>query len=357
MVNVLNSQSQQELVLSYCMAKVYGAEQVFDSAPESEYALQADGTVLVTSGKPPKTKEQRFREGQRMQMELETGGGPVVQDCASSLYWFGTWHNQPGPTKEKVMEILAKAKADLEEIDKMLDARLVEILPKPPVMQRESLSTPPTNPSGPPSQIPAVALNNRGVARQDKGDLDGAIQDYSEAIRLKPDYAIAFLSRGTARRAKGDLDGAVQDFSEAVRLKPNDAKVFVYRGAARLAKLDIDGAIQDFNAAISLKSDYADGFNGRGVARQNKGDIDGAIQDFSQAVRLKPDYAIAFDNRGMTRQLKGDLDGAIQDFTEAIRLKPDYAKAFHDRGATRARKGDAAGAQQDNSRAAQLGWH
>src|ERR1700677_3017103 len=31
------------------------------------------------------------------------------------------------------------------------------------------------------------ALNNRGVARQDKGDLDGAIQDYSEAIRLNAD--------------------------------------------------------------------------------------------------------------------------------------------------------------------------
>ena len=245
---------------------------------------------------------------------------------------------------------------------------------------------------GPPSQISAaVALNNRGVARQDKGDLDGAIQDYNEAIRLKPDYAIAFLSRGTARRVKGDLDGAIQDdnqairlkpddansfgergiarrakgdvegavrdFSEAIRLKPNDARVFVYRGEARLAKSDIDGAIQDFNAAISLKSDYAESFSDRGVARQNKGDLDGAIQDYSQAIRFKPDYAIAFDSRGTARQLKGDLDGAIQDFTEAIRLKPDYARAFHDRGATRARKGDAAGAQQDNSRAIQLGWH
>jgi hypothetical protein len=129
--NVLNSQSRQELVLSYCMATVYGAEQVLDSAPENEYALQADGTVLVTSGKPPKTLEQRFRDGQRMQMELETGGGPVVQDCANSLFWSGTWHNQPGPTKEKLMGILSKAKADLEEIDNMLDPRLVASLPKP----------------------------------------------------------------------------------------------------------------------------------------------------------------------------------------------------------------------------------
>ena len=244
----------------------------------------------------------------------------------------------------------------------------------------------------PPSQSPAVVLNNRGVERQDKGDLDGAIEDYSEAIRLKPDYAIAFLSRGTARRVKGDFDGAIKDdsqairlnpddgnsfgergiarqlkgdldeairdYGEAIRLKPDDARMFVRRCEAHLAKGDFDGAIRDCTDAIRIKPDSAESFNDRGVARQDKGDIDGAIQDYSDAVRLKPDYAIAFDNRGTARQLKPDLDGAIQDFkVRRCRPRPDFARAFHDRGATRARKGDAAGAQQDNSRAAQLGWH
>lgn len=46
----------------------------------------------------------------------------------------------------------------------------------------------------------------------------GALQDYSEAIRLKPNYAIAFNNRGVARSAKGDIEGALQDFNEAVRL-------------------------------------------------------------------------------------------------------------------------------------------
>jgi len=165
---------------------------------------------------------------------------------------------------------------------------------------------------GPPSQTSAaVVLNNRGVARQDKGDLDGALQDYNEAIRLKPDYAIAFLSRGTARRVKGDLDGAIQDDNQAIRLKPDDAN----------------------------------SFGERGIARRAKGDVEGAVRDFSEAIRLKPNDARVFVYRGEARLAKSDLDGAIQDFSAAIR------------GATRARKGDAVGAQQDNSRAAQLGWH
>ncbi len=69
----------------------------------------------------------------------------------------------------------------------------------------------------------AVAFNNRGNARQAKGDVDGAVADYSEAIRLQPDFAAAFNNRGNARQAKGDVDGAVADYSEAIRLQPDYA--------------------------------------------------------------------------------------------------------------------------------------
>ena len=63
------------------------------------------------------------------------------------------------------------------------------------------------------------AFCSRGNARQDKGDLEGAIADYNEAIRLQPDDAINFCNRGIARKAKGDLEGAMADFEQAARLK------------------------------------------------------------------------------------------------------------------------------------------
>jgi tetratricopeptide (TPR) repeat protein len=48
-------------------------------------------------------------------------------------------------------------------------------------------------------------------------DLDGAIKDYAEAIRLKPDFALAYYNRGLARRKKGDLadaKAAIADFQK-----------------------------------------------------------------------------------------------------------------------------------------------
>ena len=53
--------------------------------------------------------------------------------------------------------------------------------------------------------------------------MDNAIADYSEAIRLQPDYAFAFNNRGVAHKAKGDYDGALQDYNEAIRLQPDYA--------------------------------------------------------------------------------------------------------------------------------------
>src|SRR3984893_2762380 len=153
----------------------------------------------------------------------------------------------------------------------------------------------------------AVPYNNRGNARRKKGDLDGAIKDYAEAIRLKPDFALAYNNRGVARR-KGDLDGAIMDYAEAIRLKP----------------------------------DFALAYNNRGVAHSDKGDLDGAIKDYAEAIRLKPDYALAYNNRGIARRKKGDLDGAIKDSAETIRLKPDFALAYYNRGLARRKKGDLA---------------
>ena len=57
---------------------------------------------------------------------------------------------------------------------------------------------------------------------REKGDVEGALQDYSEAIRLKPDYADAFNNRSLVRRAKGDLRGAVEDSKEATRLRKQE---------------------------------------------------------------------------------------------------------------------------------------
>ena len=58
-----------------------------------------------------------------------------------------------------------------------------------------------------------------GGALYIKGEFDRSIASYNEAIRLRPDYTEAYLQRGTAREENGDPQGAGEDREMAARLK------------------------------------------------------------------------------------------------------------------------------------------
>ena len=55
-------------------------------------------------------------------------------------------------------------------------------------------------------------------------ELEGALLDYDQAIRLKPDHDDAFICRGNLRHAKGDLEGAQKDYNEGARLRSERKK-------------------------------------------------------------------------------------------------------------------------------------
>ena len=67
-----------------------------------------------------------------------------------------------------------------------------------------------------------MAFYNRGSAYNDKGQDDRAIEDYNQAIRLNPNYAIAFYNRGVSWERKNDLQRALADFKKFSELSPSD---------------------------------------------------------------------------------------------------------------------------------------
>jgi tetratricopeptide (TPR) repeat protein len=177
----------------------------------------------------------------------------------------------------------------------------------------------------------AIAYNNRGIARHNKGDLERAIEDYNEAIRLNPRHAGAYYNRGVAWRNKGDLERAIEDYSEAIRLNPRHAGAYNNRGIAWKNKGDLERAIEDYDEAIRLNPRDAGAYYNRGAARQNKGELERAIEDYSEAIRLNPRHAGAYNNRGIAWQNKGDLERAIEDYSEAIRLNPSDPDTYNSR--------------------------
>jgi len=68
----------------------------------------------------------------------------------------------------------------------------------------------------------ARARLDRGDALLKKGDVDGAIAEYREAIRLKPDFADAHYNLGLALYRKGQRQAAVAECRKASELDPKN---------------------------------------------------------------------------------------------------------------------------------------
>jgi len=109
---------------------------------------------------------------------------------------------------------------------------------------------------------------NRGVELKRKGDFDGAIADYDQAIRLNPGDHFAFNNRGNTWRDKGDLDRAIADYTEALRLDPGYTAVLINRALVYERKRELALARADYEAALAQPPKYANGPGGQEMARR-----------------------------------------------------------------------------------------
>jgi lipoprotein NlpI len=197
------------------------------------------------------------------------------------------------------------------------------------------------------------------LARQTKGDLDGAVADYTQALSLDPKIALAYYDRGLIRAQQGDFDGAIADTSQALYLDPKNVQVYYDRGFAKLAKGNLDGAQADMKDFCNADPKDRNADHARlylwliSKARNAKADAD---QDLNAALESswnsspddlvsktaafllgrinEPDYlaaAVSPDQKtdqgqhceawyfaGMKRLLTGDKKGAIDAFHQCI---------------------------------------
>jgi tetratricopeptide (TPR) repeat protein len=82
-------------------------------------------------------------------------------------------------------------------------------------------------------ELTAIEYYNRGVVYVDLGKYQLALDDYSSAIRINPDYAKAYNNRGGVYVDLGKYQLALDDYSSAIRINPDDAKAYDNRGIVK----------------------------------------------------------------------------------------------------------------------------
>jgi len=101
------------------------------------------------------------------------------------------------------------------------------------------------------------------------------IREYSKAIQLNPNDALAFIGRGAAFGFKGEYDHAIRDLEQAIRLDPRDPEAFNNRAFVHFRSGKFESAIADYDMALSLNPKSAEALFGRGTARLKIADAAG----------------------------------------------------------------------------------
>jgi tetratricopeptide (TPR) repeat protein len=112
---------------------------------------------------------------------------------------------------------------------------------------------------------------NQGNILDRQGKLAEAKPQFSEALRLKPDYADAHVNLGAALLAQNKWNEAVPHLSEAVRVKPNSAEAHTNLGTALFNQGQVDEAIIHFSTALRINPGQTEAKNNLDIALARKG--------------------------------------------------------------------------------------
>jgi tetratricopeptide (TPR) repeat protein len=196
---------------------------------------------------------------------------------------------------------------------------------------------------------------NRGIAKEAMND-EGAIQDYQQAIKLRPDHAIALHNIASWKRKRGEKAEGNDDLEKAIESDSSMLYPYLERGYQRMEGGYYKGALEDYNMALKIFDKDPEIWLNRGHVKEKLNDLKGAYADYSKAIELDEKFGKAWLNRGNVLSKQGRLNEAVEDYSAAITFIPDYAAAFYNRAIAKNRLKQSAEACQDLQKAETLGF-
>jgi lipoprotein NlpI len=192
----------------------------------------------------------------------------------------------------------------------------------------------------------ANMLFQRARAHEMINQLDKALADFEEALKVNPNHVGARLAAGHLYVRQGQLDKAEAHFTKAVETFPNDARVYNDRGTFYQRSGKHELAIQDFTKVIEIDKEAYFGYMNRAFTRIEMGEAKAAETDLDRALSLQPKRPELYSLRGTARLAQGLLGEAQQDYRMVVELDSKNAIARGDLGFAQFFAGDYRGATE-----------
>jgi len=161
---------------------------------------------------------------------------------------------------------------------------------------------------------------NCGSAFRDLGQVDEAIEQYRQALKINPLYAKAHNNLGCALRDKKQLDEAAAEFKLAIKISPDYAYAQNNYGVTLAMRGQYEEAISHFGAALKADPRFRDAMTNMLKAGITGNKPDNVLEVLLSLEQKTPSYAELYYRAGVVYDAKGEVKKAIEQLEKGLTL-------------------------------------
>jgi tetratricopeptide (TPR) repeat protein len=244
-------------------------------------------------------------------------------------YYYGRWLYQSGRVDDAIKQLKAAVELNpprLAAHDALAAAYLViGDVASAHAAAEETLRLAPTDASAAAILAHPVTQDadywiNASLYQYRSGNYEACIAAANQALKMKPDSALAYNNLGAAYAGLKQWDMAIESERAALRIDPgftlskNNLAMYQQEKSGKPAPQPAANSTAEDWLTASLRANQA------GLYQQS-------IDDAREALKLRPDYPEAYNNIAAAYETMHKWDEAIAAAKEAIRLKPDFQLA------------------------------
>jgi tetratricopeptide (TPR) repeat protein len=170
-----------------------------------------------------------------------------------------------------------------------------------------------------------IAYYDIGLALEMSGNYANAIEYYTKAIDIDPDFAMAYYKRGLAKKMTGNNEGSVANLSKAIELKPDFVVAMIEIAHIQSDKKKMEkNLVEMLTNSINKKADSDMLYQYRGLYQYYMGDKKAALSDFDQAIKLNPGNIEALYHSGLLYGEMSNYAKAVERLTKVIEADKNY---------------------------------
>jgi tetratricopeptide (TPR) repeat protein len=190
-----------------------------------------------------------------------------------------------------------------------------------------------------------LELVKQGFAREDAGDLKGAIGIYQKILVLDPKSVAAMTSIAGLHGKLGEAEQELAWTDKAIAINPRFQHAYINRGNALMALGRLDDAKAAYEKAVALDPKDPIAVYSLGVLAEQRKDFAAAVGFYARSVELDPKFENGYFNLAVAHANLGHWDDAIAAMKKTLEINPDAedAKAMLPRLEDASRKANGGG--------------